>query len=420
MLVFLTFVLSSITSLRGAARAFETLTALLPMSLPLTPCSWWTGRLWLLRLGLHKLTRPKAKADDWVWIADHSVQVGPEKCLLILGIRLSSLRADTCHLTHEEMEPITLCPVRKSTGDIVYEQLEAAVEKTGVPREIVSDHGPDLQAGIRQFCAQHPATCAVYDITHKAASLVKAFLLYDDTWERFCRFATRMKQQVTLTDLAVLAPPAQRSKARYMNVSRLGRWAADLLTVLDEDRALTDTETLSSHPNAAKVTGLEEFREDIAVWNAVFDVVTMVEDAVRQYGLCALCVERLEEQIYAGAWLPHVSIFAEELLQFVRDESAKARPGERLLGSSEVIESVFGKLKALEKGQANQGFTGFVLSAAALVAPTTLGVVREAMETVSTHDAYTWCRDSLGPSVQAQRKTVFARPDSSEIEMGST
>jgi hypothetical protein len=417
--VFLTFVLSSITSLRGAARAFETLTTLMPVPLPLVPCSWWTGRLWLLRLGLYKLTRPKTQADDWVWIADHTLQLGQEKCLLIVGIRLSSLRADTCHLTHEEMEPIALCPVRTSNGDVVYEQLEEAVKKTGVPRAVVSDHGPDLQAGIRQFCAQHPVTCALYDITHKAASLVKAFLTYDDTWERFCRFATRMKQQVTLTDLAVLAPPAQRTKARYMNVSRLGRWAANILEVLDDKRPLSTTETMSSHPHAEKVTGIEDFREDIAVWNAIGEIVTIVEKAVRQYGYQPLCVERLEAHISAVEWLPHVSNFAEDLLQFVRAESAKARPGERLVGSSEVIESVFGKLKALEKGQASQGFTGFVLSAAALVAPTTLGVVREAMETVSTNDAQTWCREVLGPSVQAQRKTLFTCPKSSGTKTGS-
>jgi hypothetical protein len=376
--------------------------------------------LWLLRLGVYKLTRPKPHADDWVWIADHTVQTGQEKCLLIVGIRLSSLRPTTCHVRHEDMEPIALCPVRKSTGAVVYEQLEEAAKKTGVPREILSDHGPDLRAGIRQFCEQHPSTCAIYDVTHKAASLVKAFLTYDDTWERFCQFATQMKQQVTLTDLAVVAPPTQRSKARYMNVQRLGRWAADVLEALDDDRLLTDTQTITTHPHAAKVTGLEAFREDIAVWNAVFDVVTMTEEAVRQHGLCPLCVERLAHRLHASVWLPHVTNFAEDLLQFVRDEAAKANPGERLLGSSEVIESVFGKLKALEKGHANQGFTGLVLSAAALVAPTTLDVVREAMETVSTNDAQTWYRDAVGPSVHVQRKMVFTRSDSLETKLGST
>src|SRR5262249_19215637 len=52
-----------------------------------------TVRYWLLRVGLHKLHRPKERASDWVWIIDHSNQIGKEKCLLILGVRVSQLPA---------------------------------------------------------------------------------------------------------------------------------------------------------------------------------------------------------------------------------------------------------------------------------------------------------------------------------------
>lgn len=407
--MFISLVLSAITSLRGAARALEMLTSMLPVPLPLIPCSWWTGRLWLLRLGLYKLTRPKTMAADWVWILDHSVQSGPEKCLLIVGIRLSSLRATSCALTYAEMEPIALCPVRSSTGDVVYQQLEAAAKTTGIPREIVSDHGPDLRAGIRQFCQQHPTTCAVYDITHKAARLLKDFLTYDDRWEDFCRFAATMKSQVQQTGLTPLAPPAQRSKARYMNVNELGRWADKMLQVLKEDPVVDDTTRLSSHAGAEKVTWIEAFRDDIADWSAVFELVDVTECAVRRYGMSSACVQALEQHIHAQELLPHVSNFGEDLLAFVRVEAAKAHPGERLVGSSEIIESVFGKLKHLEGAHSKQGFTGLILSAAALVAPTTLAVVRDAMETVSTADVQTWCRDTLGRSVQAQRTALFAQ-----------
>ena len=47
-----------------------------------------TVRLWLLRLGHYNLTRAKEHADDWVWVIDHSNQIGQEKCLVILGVRL--------------------------------------------------------------------------------------------------------------------------------------------------------------------------------------------------------------------------------------------------------------------------------------------------------------------------------------------
>src|SRR5207248_10685212 len=41
-----------------------------------------TGRWWLLRLGLAALLRPKVLAEDWVWMVDHSIQIGQCKCLV--------------------------------------------------------------------------------------------------------------------------------------------------------------------------------------------------------------------------------------------------------------------------------------------------------------------------------------------------
>jgi len=75
-----------------------------------------TGRLWLMRIGLWSLLRPKVVAEDWAWMADHSIQIGKCKCLVILGIRLSILPAGR-PLRHEDMEPIALVPMTSSTKD---------------------------------------------------------------------------------------------------------------------------------------------------------------------------------------------------------------------------------------------------------------------------------------------------------------
>jgi len=120
--------------------------------------SWSSTRLWLLRLGYYKLTRAKAEGSDWVWIVDHVVQTGQEKCLVIVGIRLSAVPAVGKYLTHAEVEPIVISPVTQTNGEIVYPQLEEARKHTGVTREILSDQGSDLYKGIRQFCQAHPET----------------------------------------------------------------------------------------------------------------------------------------------------------------------------------------------------------------------------------------------------------------------
>jgi hypothetical protein len=71
--IFITLVLSAATSFRCASRVIEIMMTFL--NLPLPSPSWYSGRLWLLRVGYYKLTRPKEQADDWVWIVDHTIQL---------------------------------------------------------------------------------------------------------------------------------------------------------------------------------------------------------------------------------------------------------------------------------------------------------------------------------------------------------
>ena len=71
----------------------------------------------------YKLTRNKQIANDWVWIIDHTVQLGSEKCLVIVGLRLATLPPIGSCLSHQDIEPIALLPVTQSNGQIVLQQL---------------------------------------------------------------------------------------------------------------------------------------------------------------------------------------------------------------------------------------------------------------------------------------------------------
>lgn len=124
--LFISFVLSGCTSLRGTSRVIEAMLSFLELeqSVP----SWYSGRLWLLRLGYYKLHREQEYADDWIWIVDHTVQIGREKCLVILGIRQSELPEAELYLNHEDVEPIALFPVTHSNGEIVFQQLTDTIE----------------------------------------------------------------------------------------------------------------------------------------------------------------------------------------------------------------------------------------------------------------------------------------------------
>jgi hypothetical protein len=166
--LFVQLVLEAACSLRGASAVLRLLGGLWP-ELERAPVAN-TGQMWLLRIGLYELTRPKTMAEDWVWIMDHTVQIGTTKCLLIVGCRLSDWRSRDRPLEHRDLEMLALEPVEKSDRAIVERQLEHVRERTGItPRAILSDEGTDLKGGIQAFCENHPGTVASLDIAHQAA-----------------------------------------------------------------------------------------------------------------------------------------------------------------------------------------------------------------------------------------------------------
>ena len=390
-------------SLRAASRVVEILGLTGPAALPHP--TWFTGRLWLLRLGYYQLTRPKVPATDWVWIIDHTIQIGPEKCLVILGLRLSQLPPGTACLQHADVELLDLVPVQKSNQTVVYQQLEKVVAQTGVPREILSDHGSDLQAGTKQFCERHPETCAVYDIKHKTAAVLKRELEHDAAWQEFLHLASQTKLQLQQTPLASWAPPTQKVKARDLNVAPLVTWGQRILACLERSEAARSTADPSRVHE--KLDWLKRFQPALAEWAEIFAVSTETESVVRHQGLGVETPGALEPQLQSLMQTERGQRVGQELLTFVRTQAAQARPQERLVGSSEVIESVLGKLKRIEHDQATGGFTGLVLSLGAIVSQTTEAVIHQALETVSTQDVRAWCQEKLGKSVQAQRRQLI-------------
>ena len=156
------------------------------------------------------------------------------------------------------------------------------------------------------------------------------------------------------------------------------------------------------------------FRQALAEWHALLQVVTTTESYIRQRGLYQGVHRELETLLKPLAATEQAQQMMAELVAFVAQEAAKARHGERLLGSSEIIESVLGKQKHLERDQAKNGFTGFLLALCASVADTTTDVVRQALETVPTKKVLAWYRENLGQSVQAQHRTAFPCPGRTE------
>jgi len=381
--------------------------------------SWWddggavgsyaTVRLWLLRLGLYRLRTPPERADDWMWIIDQTIQLGERKCSIIVGLRQSAWNTEKRCLSHDDVQVIDLQPIRTSTGEVVYQQLEAAAVKTGVPRLIVSDGGRDLRKGINQFLDAHPDTTWLYDVKHKTACLLKHELEQDDSWQAFVGEVNQFKQRVSVTPLACLSPPQQRGKARYLNIDVLVDWAEEKLRLLDSPQALA-VAGLDASKVEEKLGWLRTFAPAVNGWREVMNVVEHTEHYVRHHGIHRQAAAEL------GPLLPHPgSAMADrlrtQLLEYVQAAAQEAREGERLLGSSEVLESIIGKFKRVAGERGQHGLTGMVLSFAAIAGHVTVDAVETALETVTCKDVWDWCHMHLGTTLQGLRRKIAGALD---------
>ena len=364
-----------------------------------------TGRGWLLRLGLFKLQRPKAEADDWVWLVDHTVQIGKAKCLMIVGVRLSQLPPAGQALELQHLEPLAILPVNQSNQRIVQKQLEAQAAASGVPRAILSDEGTDLTGGVQLFRQTHRETAGLSDISHYAARLLKRRLGKSARWKAFCHQAGQTKFQTAQTELAFLTPPRQRSKARFMNLDSLLSWANWTLAALEQKPAAV-LQYVTAERLEEKFAWLREYRLDVEQWSEFQRLTQAAIEFVREEGYCATTAERLDGRVSPLVRSEGGQQLRMELRQFVVQQSSAARPGERLPGSSEILESSFGKLKSLEGDHQQGGFTQFILSYAALLGETSSEVIGRALEAVPIKRVWHWCRQHLGTTLQSQRVTV--------------
>lgn len=394
-----------------AAASFRSCSSILELLQPYLP--WLSSapspntiQGWLLRLGVYELTRPQEKADDWIWIIDHTLQLGTVKCLLIVGIRRSVWQTLDRPLQHQDLTMIAQVPMEKSDGHLVDEQLEVAVERAGPPQAILSDGGSDLQKAKTQFKKRYPQTQLLQDAPHHAAVLLKRELLADPQWTDFVQHCGQTHPKVKQTELGFLASPTQKVKGRYMNLGPLIRWGRRMLQLVQNPQA-HQVKSVNLTRLEEKYGWIRQFEPSLSRWNDLHAVKDGTLKFIREEGYHARAAGKLCWTLKGVAQSEPGKRMAEEMVDFVREQSQGILPGETLPGSSEVLESLIGKGKRMQGQHSRGGFTKMILGMAASVTQLTYDHLQAALENVRHDDMLAWCRQTLGVSQAALRRRLL-------------
>ncbi len=94
----------------------------------------------------------------------------------------------------------------------------------------------------------------------------------------------------------------------------------------------------------------------------------------------------------------------EELILFAAEQQQRIGVEDRLLASSEIIESVIGKYKKMQHDQVKRSFTGMLPGLSAALSDFSMDTVKKAIDSTPTKKVWRWIKEKVGKSVHAKRK----------------
>jgi hypothetical protein len=302
-------------------------------------------------------------------------------------------------------------------------------------------------------------------------------LANDDRYQSFVRQCSLSRQQTKQTALYFLAPPKQRLKSRYLNVDSYVDWGQQVLLyqaqgdfsqiswgfTLDEP-AITSLADCLDEQTLAQLSGmkgqeypdekifistliqhlgpelfaqkgkticqaadvgrrkfqeklgwLNEYQAEIMLYAQLVEIVHTVEKQVKQDGLNQASKATFEKKMKETALLPRAQQFREQVLTYLDREGTKIPEGQTLLGTSDLIESVFGKYKLFSAERSLKEIGKMVLMIPVFTARITCDTVQKAMESVRQIDVETWSNRVFGQSMLSKRRTVFSQLGTTQI-----
>jgi hypothetical protein len=453
-------------SLRGVCYVLEMFNWALLEGHPTFPCV----QNWACRYGLYLLNEPKEFRTDWVFVVDHTVGLGKNKCLVILGISEVDLERVGYCPSHRDMEVLKIEVTELGTGEALSTSLEDLSKKVGVPSQIVADHGSDVRKGVALFQEQHPETIYTYDISHRMATFLKQELSNDPRWNEYLSRCGRTIPLFQQTNLAPLCPPRQRTKARFMQTHHQVRWGQNLIRYYDRgDFSLIDAQfalngffwealrqqfgKLAVKPLLSQVgdnysdqaslrialmkclgervdsisaksweladvgrgrfiQGFEwllEYRQELEQYEQILAWSHFVQKQLKTSGLSEASRQLIEASVNALNFQePAMERLTGKTLNYLQEETEKFPEGRVVLASSDIIESVFGTYKTYAEAGPLKEIGKLVLMIPVFVTGVCKEGLNKAMETVRTLHVKEWLDDNCGPSMMAVRRQAFS------------
>jgi hypothetical protein len=228
-------------------------------------------RVWACRVGVAQLQFP-IEGDDWIWLVDHSNQIGQEKVLQIIGIRVRDLPPLGETLPLEKMHVLATIPGTSWTRDDVRREYKILAERIGSPKYLLTDGAVELRESADVLESQGETPIVLRDMKHYAANVFEQLIGKDERFQEYLSKLGRTRSAVQQTELSHFTPPPQKPKARFMNLGPTLRWGNMISYHLSDYRSKSRQRIAARRMND-KLGWVRDFRDKLAIWSRCEEVM---------------------------------------------------------------------------------------------------------------------------------------------------
>lgn len=336
-------------SYEGICKILLLLDEYFSLGLEKLPCEN-TIQNWVSKMGLYVMEKGvKSMTGQQVsLIIDESIRLGQEKLLLILSVPFSKLTQSA--LTFQDVKVVYMKGAISWTGEKI-RQVVDDLQKTGSfeVKNILSDEDSKLKKACDLLKVHH-----VPDISHAVATCLKRVFEKTEEFISFKKLIASYSSKGVNQALSYLCPPKQRTKARFMNLHKVIKWAT---IMLEKFGKLNETESLF----------FEELKDQSSFLATLEECIGIAKDIslpFKEQGISLQTIAQAQKKLDALQEKEgYVKAFCQQIQKYITHYQGIMNDfaETKVHASSEIIESMFGKYKSKANNYALTGLTALNL-----------------------------------------------------------
>jgi hypothetical protein len=202
----------------------------------------WVTRLAIARMkedrfGVDPDTGMQRFSQGFILLLDATIGFGQGKIMTVLAL---DARHYACNAGAPSLQHVSCVAVSVAdtwTGESIAALLQRVIATIGRPVAYLKDGGTDLGKAVRLLQEKGLGGVSIDDLSHVVANLVKHAYRAHPMFDIFLSTCGKVSSMLKQSVLACLAPPKVSTKARFMNLHRLVKWAARVLQQSPRGRA---------------------------------------------------------------------------------------------------------------------------------------------------------------------------------------